>query len=564
MPEMMNLPQPHHTMLMPRPVKESPRHAYGFPEYLKHTDALGDGIHPLKLTASNSLFHSVLKGRVRGTRLLLDRGTSVNGRNDYGYSVLTAALHVDDDKRRGKLFKMLIDSGADPHFKDSTFNRSVLHWTCILGRTEQIKVLLNEVGGDLNLQDKDNDSYTALHHAVMAGHITIVTLLVDMHRKFGISVDVPDKMGLTPYLHAKRLGYRDVAEYLHTEGHASLGHGDMKFRLPREWSQIGRFERQKAIEIQTQEVINFAKIKGKITHVRHMEGSMGSPRMCIPNIILPSYCPDRDRGIKLAIRHNNRMSRSLPSLKEDTPRADHRPLSANGAGHDSLDAGANHPTDAPGPAREAFTNGPIHSHGVPQMSTHARALSSVPEDPIQGLPQGTPRGAPMADGILLPSPRKGPGSIEAFTVMEMNQKGRHARHYRQSQFDETKASEYKHMLGNLNSIMQILSEQTSKSFRQSVKYQRPETPKKKKQKKKVSSLAVIFGRNKSGTKGSKRSPKASAKKGAQHLATPRKEKGGGGGKAGGGKGGDEKHSKAQPSEKRKAVPLLKVNDKIVG
>ena len=62
----------------------------------------------------------------------------MNSRNDYGYSVLTAALHVDEDKRRDKLFRLLLDRGADPHFKDSTHSRSVLHWACVLGRTQQV------------------------------------------------------------------------------------------------------------------------------------------------------------------------------------------------------------------------------------------------------------------------------------------------------------------------------------------------------------------------------------------------------------------------------------------
>lgn len=57
---MMNLHQPHHHVLM-SPIKESPRQGYGFPEYLKTTDVLGDSSHKLKLTASNSLFHAVLK-----------------------------------------------------------------------------------------------------------------------------------------------------------------------------------------------------------------------------------------------------------------------------------------------------------------------------------------------------------------------------------------------------------------------------------------------------------------------------------------------------------------------
>lgn len=115
------------------------------------------------------------------------------------------------------------------------------------------------------------------------------------------------------------------------------------------------------------------------------------------------------------------------------------------------------------------------------------------------------------------------------------------------------------MLGNINSIMDILSQQQSTSFRKSVKYQRPETPKKKKTKSKVSSLAVIFGRNKSGRRSKKNSAKNSAKTSAKASAktkgspSPRKEKG----------GGEEKKSKASPEKKRAAVPLLKVNDNVV-
>ena len=107
------------------------------------------------------------------------------------------------------------------------------------------------------------------------------------------------------------------------------------------------------------------------------------------------------------------------------------------------------------------------------------------------------------------------------------------------------------MLGNLNAIMDMLSEQQSKSFRKSVKYQRPETPKKKKPKNKVSSLAVIFGRDKGGRRSKRHSGKASAKKGSS--SSVRRDKGG---------GGEEKKTKAA-SEKKRPVPLLKVNDKVV-
>ena len=76
--------------------------------------------------------------------------------------------------------------------------------------------------------------------------------------------------------------HRDVAEYLHTEGLASQGHGDRLFRTPREWSQIGKFERQKAIEIHTQEAINIAKVKPALLMALHFDCLVGLVVRCPP------------------------------------------------------------------------------------------------------------------------------------------------------------------------------------------------------------------------------------------------------------------------------------------
>nr|KAG5709835.1 hypothetical protein BaRGS_032659 [Batillaria attramentaria] len=548
-------------MMTLRPIKESPR--TDFPEHLKHADVLGDTSHQLKLTASNSLFHAVLKGRVQGVRFLLNRGVTVNGKNDYGYSILVAALHIDDAKKRDKMFSLLMDRNADAFFKDATHQRTVLQWACILGRVEQVKTILDELGGEIDLNYKDTDGHTALHHAVMAGNMNIVQVLVDMYRKFGVNVDVPDKLGLTPYLHAKRLGYRDVAECLRTQGLASQGHGDMLFRSPREWSQIGKFERKKAIEIHTQEAINLAKIQGKITRVRDLEngGPYVSPRMAVPPILLPSYNPSRDVGVRLAARYKDRLSTSLPSLsQDDSPTAhDGRPSSANGAaGHDNTDgaqaggmkgrhraagAGASH-ADRPRAPRLAFAQGDsaVDGNGS-HVPTGAGGGGSVAA--IAGVPWEGAAGASIPHG-------KGTGSNTAFNLMEMHGEGRMARQFHKSEFDTSKAREYGHMLGNLNAIMDVLSQQQSKSFRQSVRYERPVTPKKKKPKKNVSTLAIIFGRDKSGRKTRKHSSKASAKKGQKGASTKKKES-----------GEEEKKGKASEKKKKSSVPHIKVNDKPV-
>ena len=106
--------------------------------------------------------------------------------------------------------------------------------------------------------------------------------------RFGVTVDTEDALGLTAYMHARRLGYRDLAALLKDKGLASVGHGDFLFRSPREWSQIGKFERKKAIQIQTEWDNNAARILGKPQLVV-------SPRLAVPAVVLPSYKPPTRR-----------------------------------------------------------------------------------------------------------------------------------------------------------------------------------------------------------------------------------------------------------------------------
>ena len=61
--------------------------------------------------------------------------------------------------------------------------------------------------------------------------------------------------------------------------------------------------------------------------------------MGIPSSQLPSHSLGRDPGVKRVARANDRLSTSLPSLQEHTPRGEQRPFSANGAGLDAVDAG---------------------------------------------------------------------------------------------------------------------------------------------------------------------------------------------------------------------------------
>jgi hypothetical protein len=204
------------------------------------------GVDRVNACMANNLFHSAVKGRFRKVKLILDGGYKINSRNNYGYSVLVGALHIDCDDKRRKMFRYLLSREADPKHKDSKHRRSVLSWAAILGRAEQVELLLEVLSGDHDLTDKDAEGMTVLHHATQGGHVTIVRRLVEEFRRFRLSVDVHDNLGLTPYLHAKRLGYKEITDILHKDGRACPGQSDSyTFRSADEWSEIGQTLKEK-------------------------------------------------------------------------------------------------------------------------------------------------------------------------------------------------------------------------------------------------------------------------------------------------------------------------------
>ncbi|XP_022315067.1 uncharacterized protein LOC111119305 [Crassostrea virginica] len=227
------------------------------------------GVDRINACMANNLFHSAVKGRFRKVKLILDGGYNINSRNNYGYSVLVGALHIDCDEKRGKMFRYLLSRNADPKHKDSKNKRSVLSWAAILGREEQVDSLLQILYGDHDLADKDTEGMTVLHHATHGGHARIVRRLVEEFRRFRLSVDVHDNLGLTPYLHAKRLGYKDITEILHKEGRACPGQSDSyTFRSAEEWTEIGQTIKEKQVHQKWKSNFERAAIQGSSRMLR--------------------------------------------------------------------------------------------------------------------------------------------------------------------------------------------------------------------------------------------------------------------------------------------------------
>ncbi|ESP03115.1 hypothetical protein LOTGIDRAFT_171719 [Lottia gigantea] len=372
-----------------------------------------------RLTAANSFYQNVRHGRLRYLKALLDRGVNVNCKNDFGENVLVAALRIDNDVKRRKAFKYLIKKGADIHFKDEKHGRSVLLWVCYFGRENELSVLLKEVGSELDIQEKDNQGSTCLHYATSMNSSTMVLALVKMFNRIRISVDIADGQGFTPYILARRLGHRDVANILLKQGNASPAQFDSKrFRTCREWSQYGKWERYSEVKTREMKEMAINKVRG---------------------------------DFKTA-------SEEFPSSRSTS----------------DSDQAASEPEKIELP-----------SLNIQKLSSAQQSVT--PEDNVDGFK------------------RLRTGSITAMSLLDMTSldRGHLVRNFQRSEFDTTKSADYnKDIYGNLSSIMQILSQQNSTSFRKSVKEAPPPVHilEHIESKPKVSSLAIIMGKRKNGVK----------------------------------------------------------------
>ena len=192
---------------------------------------------------SRGLLEAAEEGVMWKVRYLLEHGLSIHSRNDRGEGLLVCVLRVKITKQRHKLFRWLLRQGADPRMVDKVTGRNVLGWAACLDRGDQMMLLVEE--GNVSINHKDHHGYIALHYAVLHDNLTCVLLLCTASKKFGLTVDIPDGQGITPYLLACRLGHVRCTHILLKEGRASPYQFDtVNFNTSDSWQALGKKERQ--------------------------------------------------------------------------------------------------------------------------------------------------------------------------------------------------------------------------------------------------------------------------------------------------------------------------------
>jgi ankyrin repeat protein len=199
---------------------------------------------PTSASAQDGLIAAAERGETLVVRRLLAEGTPVNTRDVRGRTALLAATqrnHVD-------VARLLINEGADVDAKDVTqdspflvagaegrieilklilaagpdlkstnrFGGTALIPACHRGHVEAVKMLLTTA---IDKDHVNNLGWTALMEAVVLGdgglrHTEVVRLLVAA----GADVNIPDRDGITPLLHARQRGHHGMVDILQAAG----------------------------------------------------------------------------------------------------------------------------------------------------------------------------------------------------------------------------------------------------------------------------------------------------------------------------------------------------------
>ena len=134
-------------------------------------------------------------------KLLIERNADVDGRTPTCSTPLRVASH----EGHLDIVRCLVESGADVNARSSRDNSTPLIVACYWGHSSVATYLINR-GAIINLQCKDGN--TALHDAVLRGHLKVVSELLAL----GAS-QLPNNEGLTPLLFACDKGSIEIVEH---------------------------------------------------------------------------------------------------------------------------------------------------------------------------------------------------------------------------------------------------------------------------------------------------------------------------------------------------------------
>ena len=167
------------------------------------------------------LYESIECARIFNTRYMLDNVTfKLSGQE--GRLALAIACRISDERHKIRLtiFDWLLKEGCNFNIKDSD-GLTLISYLCKSYNMQLFTYFHKHYKMDIKYDILDPNNDSTLMHAVRTGDLEIVTLLLETIVQFGLSVDVRNRVGLTPYAEALRLNLKDIADILVLKGSAS-------------------------------------------------------------------------------------------------------------------------------------------------------------------------------------------------------------------------------------------------------------------------------------------------------------------------------------------------------
>ncbi len=176
---------------------------YNKPEIVQSLLDKNADVNTTNDNGGTALMYAAIPNSPRIVRLLLERGAVVNKKGANGWS----ALMVAAAKGHAEVVQILLDHSADVNTQD------VYGWTPLMRavwerRVEVVSRLLSH--GAIELDHKDEQGATALHHAAAAGDSQIVKMLLEK----GAASEAKDFNGKTPFDRALAMGYTEIVDAL--------------------------------------------------------------------------------------------------------------------------------------------------------------------------------------------------------------------------------------------------------------------------------------------------------------------------------------------------------------
>ena len=232
----------------------------------------------------SKVLNAIRRGQFKQLSLYLRHGYELNVMTSDGRNGLFLALDIADARRRRRMIRFCLDHGMDALQGEHTYGYTPLHEAIARQQYDSVQLLLANAGGEVDWRAFDKRGRTILHQAVEGNNLPIIEALIRVMLHFGVSVDIPDQSGLTPFLLATKLHLPDVARILVEKGHASRQQCDLaSHRSVDEWQRIGLDEHRSLVRQQLRQEIESAMQEGKVNRVKKLKSVYYSPLLTPPS-----------------------------------------------------------------------------------------------------------------------------------------------------------------------------------------------------------------------------------------------------------------------------------------